>query len=213
MSASYTYSQLTSALQDMMEDNSAEFAAYEDQIIRLGESRLIRDLDLDLFNTVVGGTFTATVNTLAKPSDLIDTNSLTYLNAGNRVPLEQRSYDYIMDYSNGAANGPPLYFAELDSSNFILGPTPDSNYTYSLQYTLRPQSITVTQTNSWMGDHVGDALFYACLIATEQFLKADERIEMWKTTYKEIVGAAKFELRRSASKDFTPLGAGPKVEA
>ncbi len=197
----------------MVEDNSQEFQDYIDQIIRLGESRLLRDLDLDLFNTVVTGNFVNGVATVAKPTDLIDTNILTYVNGSAvRIPLEPRSYDYINDYSDGLTTAPPKYFNELDSSNFLLGPTPDANYAYTLQYTSRPISITVTTTNSWLGDHVGDALLYACLIATEQFLKADDRIDMWKATYKEVAGAAKNELRRFASKDFTPVGAGPRVE-
>ena len=76
---------------------------------------------------------------------------------------------------------------------------------------IRPAGMTSGNPTTWLGTHVGDLLFYACLVGSEQYLKADERIATWKTEYVERLQAARFELKPETRKDYMPIDAAPTV--
>jgi hypothetical protein len=68
VATSYTYATLVADLQAFLEDNGADFEGSIDSIIALGEERVLRDMDLSIFDAVSEETLSANTDMLTKPS-------------------------------------------------------------------------------------------------------------------------------------------------
>lgn len=207
MPTAYTYATLTAELIDWAKEQSTEFAAQTDQIIALGETKLLRDLDLVLFDTKSAGTdaFTASDPLLTKPSGCLAVRDMWVIDAtGKRTLLEPRTHSYCLDYwPTPATTGTPKYVAELSDTQWYLAPTPSSALNYVVHYLKRPAGLSNSTTTTWLGTNVGDALLYACLCSTEEYLKNDARVPLWMKKYnEEILPAAKYEFRSLVRKDY-----------
>ena len=71
------------------------------------------------------------------------------------------------------ATGAPKYYAQFDVENFILAPTPNSDYAVELHYYYRPASITGSAGTSWLGENAPDCLLYGCLVEAYTFMKGE----------------------------------------
>lgn len=219
-----TATDLTAALQAWVEDDDAEFVGSIPDVIDLGEKRLLRDLDLAIFRRtdsttlMVASTALVTKPTIAAPDLLIATKAI-YLTGGvglnpltRAVFLEQRSHEYILDY-NGAADGVPRFYGEVDEATWIFGRTPDDTYTINMIYLSRPQplEITVNETN-WLSDNAYDILFKAALAEAEKFLKSDERAPLWEQDYILSLVRARRELYNQFGNQYDQFGATPAAK-
>lgn len=215
MAASFTYATLVTAIETFTEDSGTEFVTAIDTIIPLAESRLLRDLDLELFDVTASGTFTASSAVVTKPTDMVALRSFHYTDAsGNFQMLDPKSWEFVKDYWPKVATttATPKYFTEYSDTQWYLAGTPASGLTYTVRYIKRPTGLTSGNTTSWLGTHVGDVLLYACLITSEQFLKADDRMPLWKTEYAAHLNAAKKELRRTDRNDYSPIESTPDAK-
>jgi len=80
---SFTYDELIAALDDWLEETSVEWTANQNRIVSLGESRLMTDLNFEIFDRVISGALTPDVFVQPiKPSDWQGTRSLHLLGAG-----------------------------------------------------------------------------------------------------------------------------------
>jgi hypothetical protein len=191
-----TYTELVAKLQAWEEDDDLEFQASIDDIINLGEMRLWRDLDLGIFTSEDTTPTVQSNELLLKPvadTELVSFQSLWYDNAGVRTFLQLRSPDWIRDYQDPAAEAAPRYYCELAQDNWAVAPIPDAVYTINTRGTTRPVRLSGGNTTTWLSLHQSDLLFKACMAESEGFLKADDRIEQWKTQYVELLPIAKRE--------------------
>lgn len=208
MSSAYTYTTLVEALQDTTEDQGAEFLAALPNIIALAEDKILKDLNLELFDTVTALAFTANDPLLTKPTGTIATRSLHYTDAATKFKLiEPRSWEFVKDFWPNAAvtTADPRYFAEYSATQYYLAGTPSGTNVVTARCIVRPAGLTSINTTTWLSQYMGDLMFYACLVAAEQFLKADNRINVWKGEYKERLETADRELKQSDRNDYTPL--------
>jgi hypothetical protein len=206
--ASYTYATLKAALQSFVEDNGTEFAAAIDLIIPLAEDRILKDLDLELFDTVTALAFTASNRLLTKPTGAIATRSLHYTNASNnQVLLEPRSWEFVNDYWPNAATttATPQFYAEYSPTQYVIAGTPSGTNVVTARCVVRPAGLTSINTTTWLSQYMGDLMFYACLVVSEQFLKADNRIGVWQGDYAQRLASAKVELKQEDRVDYTPM--------
>jgi hypothetical protein len=60
----------------------------------------------------------------------------------------------------------------FDQDSYILGPTPDQNYSVELHYFYYPESITTAST-SWLGDNFDSVLLYGALLEAYTFMKGE----------------------------------------
>jgi len=197
----YTYTTLKAAIVAFTEDQGTEFDTNVDKIIPLAEERILRDLDLELFDKAMSGVFQPSNEWLTKPTDLVALRSLHYTNAaGDFVLIEPRSWTFCKDYWPKAATttATPKFFAEHDENTWLIAGTPASALALTIRFTYRPTGLTSTNATTWLGTNAGDLLFFACLVASEQFLKADNRVPVWKAEYIERLAAAKVELKAEA---------------
>jgi len=179
-----------------MEDDDLEFAGSIDDLINLGEMRLWRDLDLSIFTSEGTAATSPGVETATKPvtdTELVVTQSIYYDSAGVRTFLELRSTDFVRDHQVIGSTAPPKYYSEQTETDWLLSPIPDGTYTLNARGVTRPESLSVGQDTTWLSLHQDDLLFKACLAESEKFLKADDRVEIWKTDYTDSLPLAKRE--------------------
>lgn len=196
----FTYTQLNQALQDWSDNSSDEVGEFVDnipRIVQLAELRLVKDLNLEIFDVVdTAAVVSISSRLVTKPADLIVARELWLITAGVRSPLLERSYAFLMNYApNPATVGTPKYYAEYSDTYWYLSPTPTLAATIESRGVYRPESI-VEAESTWLGDHCGDLLFAASLMEAEQFIKADDRYVDMRTKYlQELLPTARLELR------------------
>jgi hypothetical protein len=136
MSMIYTYDTLTAALQVWNEDFSADFIANMNDILQKGESRCLRDLDLDNLDVVQAtAAISQSTGLVAKPTTLIRDRDALLISSGVPVAVMlKRSYGFVQEYIIGApAAGVPKYYAENDPLNWVVTPTPNAVYTLNVR--------------------------------------------------------------------------------
>jgi hypothetical protein len=66
------------------------------------------------------------------PTDYLASFSLSITNSSSKEFLLQKDVNFIQEYNpNPATTGVPKYYAFFDVNNFIVAPTPNSNYAVS----------------------------------------------------------------------------------
>jgi hypothetical protein len=80
-----------------------------------------------------------------------------------------------------------------DELSFILGPTPDVNYTVELHYFYYPESITTASDGqTWLGDNLDSVLLYASLVEGYTYMKGEVDITaQYEKKYQEALAIAK----------------------
>ena len=74
---------------------------------------------------------------------------------------------------------------------FILGPTPDANYSVELHYFYYPESI-VTAGTSWLGDNFDSALLNASLLEAITFMKGEQDlVKLYEERYVQSIALLK----------------------
>jgi hypothetical protein len=140
---SFTYSTLKQALQDYTQNDEASFVRNMPLFIRLAEERILKAVQLSVFEKNASGTMTANNQFLTCPSDFLASNSLTITNSSNFEYLQFKELEFVQSYNpNSATTGVPKYYAQFDVDHFLIAPTPDSGYTVNLSYFYRPTSLT-----------------------------------------------------------------------
>tara|TARA_R100001377_G_C3163769_1_gene100593 strand:+ start:45 stop:899 length:855 start_codon:yes stop_codon:yes gene_type:complete len=143
---SFTYTTLKNALQDYTQNTEDSFVSNMPLFIRLGEERILKSVQLNLFQKNVSGVVTVNNKFLALPLDFLASLSLSITNSNNIEFLEFKSLEFVQTVNpNSATTGTPRYYAQFDLDNVILAPTPNSSYTATLSYFYRPTSITKSQ--------------------------------------------------------------------
>lgn len=208
---SRTYTQLVQDLQDWIEDDDTEFVAAIPRIINLGELRVLKDLDLGIFKEDQTAPTVASQEFVTYPAttlQLVAWKSLYYDNAGERVWLELRGSDYVRDYQVPSSTGAPKYYAE-ENGQWLLAPIPDAIYTINGRALVRPTPLSAINDTNWVGDTVDELLFKACLSESEQFLKSDDRVALWKQEYQELLPTTKRDVYTLLGEHYqlTPLEA------
>lgn len=204
----FSYAQLKTALSDWPEESKPEYINNLDRIIYMGEIRLVRELNLELWDkTSTSIVVTAGVREVSKPTDLIADRSLWLVTGSTYSRLLKRSLAFINNYApSSTVTGTPKYYADLNETQWRVAPYPLAGANIDCLYVARPTSI-VTAGNTWLGDKAGDLLFACCLLESEQFIKADDRYQDLKSKYyNELLPVARLELRNEIRKgDYSPM--------
>jgi hypothetical protein len=88
--------------------------------------------------------------------------------------------------------GQPEHYAHFDDSTFVLSPVPDAAYTMELHYKYKPTGLSSSNTTTWLGDNLSQALLYGCLVEAYTFMKGEQDImQMYLLRYQEALMQAK----------------------
>tara|TARA_R100000900_G_C3329605_1_gene163102 strand:- start:113 stop:967 length:855 start_codon:yes stop_codon:yes gene_type:complete len=142
---SFTYSTLKTAIQEYTDNDEAAFIRNLPLFIRMTEERILKNVQLSVFQRNASGTLTSGNQFLTTPSDFIAPFSLSTIVSSNKVFLLFKDLDFVQTYTpDPTTTGVPIYYAQFDADNFIVGPTPNSSYAVELAYFYRPASLTVS---------------------------------------------------------------------
>jgi len=191
---SYTLTTLKQAIQDYTENSETTFVNNLDNIIRNTEERILKLVDLDLFRKNVNANMTSGDKYLSSPSDYLSSFSLSYTDSsGNTEFLLQKDVNFLQEFApDPTATGSPKYYAQFDIDNFLLAPTPDSNYAVELHYYYRPASITGSGGTSWLGENAPDCLLYGCLVEAYTFMKGEaDMMQAYEARFAECISRLK----------------------
>lgn len=216
MATSHTYETLTAALQDWEEDEGTQFAAQLDTIIGLGEAKLLRDLEIELFNAKYSATISAGNQFITRRTEFIAIRTVGIVDGNGKYKnLPLRTNEFLDEYWKTSANtDEPEYYAEYDENSIRIVPTPDQGYSGSVRGIVRPQQLSEDITTTWLSQKCGDLLFWACLIAAEIYIKEDlisdaGRVAGLKKEYADALAPAKVELRMQSNADYSPVTPTP----
>tara|TARA_R100000773_G_C4182761_1_gene91777 strand:+ start:181 stop:825 length:645 start_codon:yes stop_codon:yes gene_type:complete len=191
---SFTLTTLKQSIQDWTENDETTFVGELDFFIKNAEERIFKSVDLDYFIKNATGVMTSGNKFLQKPSDFLASNSLSYVKNSENIFLLHKDVNFIQEYTaNPATTGSPIYYAQFDVNNFIVAPTPDSNYSVEIHYYYRPASLTTDNSGTtWISTNAPDALLYACLIEAYTFMKGEnDLIQLYNSRYAEAISRLK----------------------
>lgn len=204
----FTYDQLFEALQTWPEDDASEYLNDLPRIISLGELRLVVDLNLEIFDQTHRDIVVTGNNRLVpKPTGTITTRFIRIVVDGRSRPVDRRTQDWCESFApDDAALGTPRYFYEASETHWGFAQIPNQNMTAIAKVVVRPEGLSETNQNTWLGDYAGDLLFVCCLMEVEHWIKADDRYADMRTKYyEELLPTRRAELLaliRNA--DYTP---------
>ena len=165
------------------------------------ETRIYNSVNIPALRKNVLGTLSSGNQYLSLPTDWLSAYSVAIIDlSGNYNYMLNKDVNFIREaYPGPTSTGLPKYYALFGTQytnnfalSYILGPTPDQNYTVELHYFYYPQSIT-TAGESWLGDNYDPVLLYGALTEAAIFMKAEQDIiAMYTGKYQEAMN----ELRR-----------------
>jgi hypothetical protein len=209
----HTYGSLSAALINDTADKSSEFAAAIPlEIIPEAEIRVLRDLDLTIFDQIVSGALVSGTPLTTKPAGCLVTRDIFYTSvSGQRLPLVNRDYSLARDYwpDETVTTTTPKYFAEYSPTEWYIAGTPAAAYAFSARCCIRPQGLSASNRNTWLGTNVGDLLLYAALVASAEFLQQSEQLVIWAQEYSDRLAAAKNEFWALRRQSYMPIVAIP----
>jgi len=204
------YSYLKTDIINTAENDSTEFADQIPAFVNRAEDRLIKELDdsgLDYYTTV---TFTASNPTVSLPDGALVVRNVNYKTSAssNIKTLLQRPYEYAIDYWGYASTstGTPRYYARKNNTSIYIVPTPASTLTGEIQYTKRPLALasatdTSATTSNYFSEFCYTALFNACMIEANVYMKSWNTVQLWESQYKNSIDALRNQARRTRQDD------------
>lgn len=186
---SLTYQQLYTAIQNYTEVDESTFNANIPNFVRNTELLVNNTVQLPAFRRNVTGEATQLFQYLNMPTDFLSVFSMAVVNAnGNYEYLLQKDVNFIREaYPFPTSVGMPKYYGLFSSTAFILGPTPDVNYTIELHYYAAPPSIVDAGT-SWLGQNYPSVLLWGALVEASVFLKGEaDMTQNYQTKYDEAM--------------------------
>ena len=197
MAAGFTYSELTTAIQNYMDNTETTFTNTIPTFIKQAEEKILKSVQLPVFRKNVTGTGSSGNTYLATPTDFLSPFSLAVLDSSsNYTYLSLKHVSWIRDYTPATATtGEPLYYAEFDDDTFILAPTPNANFTFELHYFYRPASLVDAGDSgtTWLATNASNTLLYGSLVEAAIFMKLNPaEIQTYDIKYQE--GLARLKL-------------------
>ena len=184
-----TYTELVAQIQDYTENT---FTTTDiNTFITQAEQRIYNTVQLPALRKNVTGSLSAGNKYLSMPTDWLATFSLAVFGADNEYKyLLKKDVNFIRQSfpdTDSAFYGEPQYYAVFNSTSFIVGPTPDINYSAELHYFYYPTSITVAGT-SWLGDNFSSTLLYGSLLEAYTYMKGEKDVlDNYRNRYDEAM--------------------------
>lgn len=192
------YAQLVELIQDYTETRETSFVANIPNFVRQAEQRIHRTVMLPELRKGATAPMVAGNPYIARPPDFLSVFSFAVVDSdGDFHFLYDKDPSFIREaFPSASSSGRPRFYAQFDgdmggvsgSGNFIVGPTPDENYTVELQYYFDPPSIVDVGT-SWLGDNAETVLLYGALLEAYTYLKGDGDImALYRQQYDTSLG-------------------------
>ena len=193
---SYTYAQLKQAIQDYCENDETKFVNNLPIFIKNAEERILKGVQLTVFRKNVSGSMTTGNKYLAVPSDFLSPLSLAVTDSnGDKHFVEFKDVDLVQTFNpDGSDTGRPKYYSLFDIGFFLLGPTPDQDYSSELHYFYRPVSLTAGSDSgtTWLSENATVSMLYGSLVEAYTFMKGEaDMMNLYNQLYVQSLGSLK----------------------
>lgn len=143
--------------------------------IEYGELRIYRDLDLlSTVSTNTSFSTSPTIPTLQitqgafvtiQNVNVVSPAGTTNPNSGTRIPLLPVAKEYLQyTWPSISGSGTPQYFAMVNQNTFQFGPWPDGSYTLEIVGTVRPETLSSSNTTTFISQYLPDIFLMASMI-------------------------------------------------
>ncbi len=190
-----TYAELVQKIRDYTEVSSNVLTdSITNDIIRDAELRIMRDVDVDankryVTAQVISGTrfIDTPQNTLViRSAQIVDSDGVGA--SDNREFLQWRDSSFMSEFNPTNAQGVPKYYSWWDNDTIVLAPTPNATYTIQLNYILKPETLSSTNTQTYVSQQFPNGLLYACLVEAFSFLKGpNDLLQLYEGKYKQVL--------------------------
>lgn len=177
MTTGLTYTQYVTELANLavVDPSDVNFVANLPQCITYAENRIYRDLDLLTTVTATSGFSCATGSRqVTWPMDqfvtvqeinVITPSGTSNPNAGTRVNLLPTTKVWMDTvYASPATTGVPRWMAMLNQNTVLVAPWPDNNYSVEIVGTVRPDSLSASNTTTFVSTYLPDLFLMASMV-------------------------------------------------
>ena len=194
------YSELRDAIIAYTENQDPLFEAEIPVFVKQAETRIYNSVQFPALRKNVTGVTTTSNKYLECPSDFLSVYSMAVIDGtGAYEYLLNKDVNFIRQaYPRPTSTGIPRYYAlfgprsnDQKELSFILGPTPDAQYSVELHYFFYPESI-VTAGQTWLGDNFDSVLLYGSLVEACTYMKGEpDMVKLYNDKYVEAMALAK----------------------
>lgn len=128
---------------------------------------------------------------IAVPDDYLALK-YAYVNGSPSSRLDRVSLNQLYGtYPRGGDTGIPKWIAR-DTTNFVFGPEPDSDYTIKGVYLAKPELLRDASGDAathWLILNSPDLVLYGTLLAATPFLQNDKRLPTWQGLHDRALGS------------------------
>ena len=192
---SFTHTQLKTAIQDYTDNSETTFVNNLDNFIKGCEEKILKSVDLEFFRKNVTSTMTQNDKFLTTPTDYLAPFSLQITTSGSENVLQLKDVNFLQEaFPTSASTGLPEFYAIFDIDNFMVAPTPNSNYTIELHYYFRPSSLTAGADSgtTWLSTNAPFALLYGSLVEAYIFMKGEgDMLQQYEKRFMDQLGRLK----------------------
>jgi hypothetical protein len=191
MSGAYVmnYSNLVEDVQRYMERDDAGFVEQIPSLIGLAEAAIAAELKSLLQLTVIETVLAQNQVVLQKPARWRKTVSFKI----NGQPILLRSQDYIAQYQSESTPGQPKYYAEYDYNNWAIAPAPAQAASVEIIYYSLIQPLDTSNQENLFTRECPQAMLFGTLLQAQGYLKALDKLPVWKSYYMDSINALKKE--------------------
>jgi hypothetical protein len=184
-----TYDNLVADVINYMERNDPQFVAQIPSLIGLAESAIAAELKSYLQLTVVETTLLQNEVILSKPARWRKTVSMK----ANGRPILMRSQDYIAQYQSESTSGDVKYYGEYDYNNWAFAPAPAADTPIEIIYYSEIQPLDSSNQQNLFTREAPQAMLFGTLLQAQGYLKALDKLPVWKQYYTDTLAALKKE--------------------
>jgi hypothetical protein len=200
-----SYTNISTRIQEMLEDTSQETLDYIPSAIRGGELRLSKEIDTIGLKQNFDISVTTGNRTVAKPAGFrFSFDAFLYdSSSGKEKRLKHVSDDYLRDfwpYPTQTAE-PRFYAQDYDNTSLMIAPTPDKTYTLRLSCAADLTPISVGNQTNYFTANCGELLYYASMVEMATFSRNDKQKMDFEEKYRNGILALNNQGRRGRRDD------------
>ena len=166
--------------------NRTDLTTIIPDFVALAEARIARDLRLRRQVTNAAISTVAATQSIALPTGFLEIENIGLSSASPQSVLSVVTPE-ILDrmYPPTFNAGQPAVYALLGDT-ILLGPTPDSVYTVSVDYYKRWDALTVTDTN-WLLTNFPMVYLAGAMTEASLYLQDTDKVALWDARYRAEV--------------------------
>lgn len=184
------YTELKANVEDICEqtftaDQHAMFA-------QQAEQKIYNTVQLPALRKNQTGSLTSGNKYLTMPTNMLYVFSLAIISGSDYIYLLDKDSNFIREaYPNPATTGVPKHYAIFDDTSFIVGPTPNADFSAEIHFGYYPESI-VTAGTTWLGTNFDSALLNGALVEAIRFQKGEaDMVALYETLYTQAIALLK----------------------